>query len=43
LLDTFDRPPARIEFAGEHINGSGTIEGAVQSGIRAAARLAAYR
>lgn len=42
-LDTFDRPPARIEFAGEHINGSGTIEGAVQSGIRAAARLAAYR
>jgi monoamine oxidase len=43
LLDTFDRPPARIEFAGEHINGSGTIEGAVQSGIRAAARLAAFR
>ena len=37
-----DRPPSRIEFAGEHVNGSGTIEGAVQSGIRAAARLAAY-
>ena len=42
-LDAFDRPPARIEFAGEHVSGSGTIEGAVQSGIRAAARLAAYR
>ena len=43
LLEDFDRPPARIEFAGEHVNGSGTIEGAVQSGIRAAARLAASR
>jgi len=43
LLDNFDRPPARIEFAGEHVNGSGTIEGAVQSGIRAAARVARYR
>ncbi len=43
LLDVFDRPPSRVEFAGEHINGSGTIEGAVQSGVRAAARLAAYR
>jgi monoamine oxidase len=42
LLCNFDRPPLRIEFAGEHVNGSGTIEGAVQSGIRAAARLAAY-
>jgi monoamine oxidase len=42
LLGNFDRPPFRIEFAGEHVNGSGTIEGAVQRGIRAAARLAAY-
>jgi monoamine oxidase len=41
LLDNFDLPPSRIEFAGEHVNGSGTIEGAVQSGIRAATRLLA--
>jgi len=39
LLDNFDLPPSRIEFAGEHVNGSGTIEGAVQSGLRAATRL----
>ena len=29
----------RVEFAGEHVNGSGTIEGAVQSAIRASRRL----
>lgn len=39
LLDTFDQSPARVEFAGEHVTGSGTIEGAIESGIRAAARI----
>ena len=31
----------RVEFAGEHVNRSGTIEGAVQGGIGAAVCLAA--
>jgi monoamine oxidase len=43
LLERFDHPPARVEFAGEHIFGSGTIDGAIRSGTRAAARIKAHR
>lgn len=37
-LKVFSRPWGRVVFAGEHINGSGTIDGAVRSGIHAAAQ-----
>lgn len=43
LLQNFDHPPKGVEFAGEHIYGSGTIDGAVRSGTRAAARITANR
>jgi monoamine oxidase len=42
LLERFDHPPARVEFAGEHIFGAGTMDGAIRSGGRAAARIKAY-
>jgi len=29
-----------LVFAGEHVNGSGTMNGAIESGLRAAALLA---
>jgi len=36
LLDAFSQPWGRIVLAGEHVDGSGTIEGAISSGSRAA-------
>ena len=39
LLRELQRPWGRIVFAGEHVNGSGTIDGAIRSGIEAASRL----
>ena len=36
LLDVLSRPWGRIFLAGEHVDGSGTIEGAILSGERAA-------
>jgi len=39
LLEVLARPIGRVFLAGEHINGSGTIEGAITSGEDAAQRL----
>jgi monoamine oxidase len=36
LLDVLSRPWGRLFLAGEHVDGSGTIEGAMLSGERAA-------
>ncbi|MGB8360986.1 MAG: NAD(P)/FAD-dependent oxidoreductase [Acidimicrobiia bacterium] len=36
LLAALQRPWGRVIFAGEHVNGTGTMEGAVRSGIAAA-------
>ena len=36
MLDAFTRPVGRVIFAGEHVNGSGTIDGAIRSGDFAA-------
>lgn len=36
LLDELQRPWGRVVFAGEHVNGSGTIDGAIRSGEHAA-------
>ncbi len=41
LLDALDRK-AEVVFAGEHTSGSGSIDGAILSGERAAAQLAAF-
>jgi monoamine oxidase len=41
LFDAFDGR-AEVVFAGEHTSGSGSIDGAILSGERAAARLAAF-
>ncbi len=41
LLDSLNRS-AEVVFAGEHTSGSGSIDGAILSGERAAARLAAF-
>lgn len=41
LLAELQRPWGRIVFAGEHVNGTGTIDGAVRSGLQAADRLMA--
>jgi len=41
LLEELQQPWRRVVFAGEHVNGSGTIDGAIRSGIEAAARLQA--
>ncbi len=43
LLDVLDRPWGRVFLAGEHVDGSGTIEGAILSGERAAERLLGSR
>ena len=42
LLDALARPWGRVFLAGEHVNGSGTIEGAILSGEEAARRLASF-
>lgn len=39
LLDVFRRPWGRIVIAGEHSNGSGSIDGAIRSGHDAAAQV----
>jgi len=39
LLESLARPWGRVFLAGEHVNGSGTIVGAIESGEDAAARL----
>lgn len=36
LLALLQRPWGRVVFAGEHVNGTGTIDGAIRSGIEAA-------
>lgn len=36
LLDALSRPVGRVILAGEHVNGSGTIDGAIRSGNFAA-------
>jgi monoamine oxidase len=36
LLHGLSRPWGRVVLAGEHVNGSGTIEGAIRSGEEAA-------
>jgi monoamine oxidase len=41
LLPLLSRPWGGVVFAGEHVNGSGTIEGAIASGIEAANRIVA--
>ncbi|HEX6146367.1 MAG TPA: NAD(P)/FAD-dependent oxidoreductase [Acidimicrobiia bacterium] len=41
LLESLARPWGRVFFAGEHVNGSGTIVGAIESGEAAATRLLA--
>ena len=39
LLEALARPIGRVFLAGEHVNGSGTIEGAIMSGENAAQRV----
>jgi monoamine oxidase len=39
LLAGLQKPWGRVVFAGEHVNGTGTIDGAIRSGIDAAHRL----
>ncbi len=39
LLDVLSRPWGRVVLAGEHVNGTGTIEGAILSGEDAARRM----
>jgi monoamine oxidase len=36
LLEELQRPWGRVVFAGEHVNGTGTIDGAIRSGEQAA-------
>ncbi len=36
LLAELQRPWGRVVFAGEHVNGTGTIDGAIRSGHHAA-------
>jgi monoamine oxidase len=36
LLEELQRPWGRVVFAGEHVNGTGTIDGAIRSGDQAA-------
>jgi monoamine oxidase len=36
LLPELQRPIGRVVFAGEHVNGTGTIDGAIRSGVDAA-------
>ena len=36
MLEVLGRPAGRVYFAGEHVNGSGTIDGAIRSGDSAA-------
>ena len=36
FLDVLQRPWGRVVFAGEHVNGTGTIDGAIRSGEQAA-------
>lgn len=43
LLDVLSRPWGRVFLAGEHVNGTGTIEGAILSGERAARQLISAR
>jgi monoamine oxidase len=31
-LEVLNQPVGRVFFAGEHVNGSGTIDGAIRSG-----------
>jgi monoamine oxidase len=39
LLERLSRPWGRLFLAGEHVNGSGTIEGAIMSGEEVVRRL----
>jgi monoamine oxidase len=39
LLEAFGEPRGRVVFAGEHVNGTGTMAGALASGMEAAERL----
>jgi monoamine oxidase len=39
LLEMFRRPWGRLVIAGEHVNGSGSIDGAIRSGIEAAGQV----
>lgn len=39
LLTELEQPWAKVVFAGEHVNGTGTIDGAIRSGMAAADRL----
>jgi monoamine oxidase len=43
LLDVLSRPWGRVFLAGEHVNGTGTIEGAIVSGAMAARKLLSAR
>ena len=43
LLDVFRRPWGRVVIAGEHCNGSGSIDGAIRSGDDAAAQVLSLR
>ena len=43
LLDVLSRPMGRMFFAGEHVNGSGTIDGAIRSGDFAADLISSSR
>jgi len=38
MLEMLSRPLGRVFLAGEHVNGTGTIDGAIRSGDRAAGR-----
>ena len=37
MLEAWSKPLGRVFLAGEHVNGTGTIDGAIRSGERAAA------
>jgi monoamine oxidase len=37
MLEMLSRPLGRVFLAGEHVNGTGTIDGAIRSGEHAAA------
>jgi monoamine oxidase len=43
LLEVFRRPWGRLVIAGEHRNGSGSIDGAIRSGHEAAEQVLGLR
>jgi monoamine oxidase len=42
MLEMLSRPLGRVVLAGEHVNGTGTIDGAIRSGVRAAGLTAVF-